>query len=85
MIYLDQLIVPLMQVVIDNTRAETGILILLEEDQPTIVAQCSGNNPCVLEKLAVADCATIPVSVIRSVERLKKHWCLMMQSANRLF
>ncbi|HEY9639231.1 MAG TPA: PAS domain S-box protein, partial [Coleofasciculaceae cyanobacterium] len=69
MIHLDQLIATLMQVVIENAGAETGALILLEEDQLTVVAQCSGNRPCDLEKLTIADCATIPVSVIHSVER----------------
>ncbi|NES95444.1 MAG: hypothetical protein F6K32_09460, partial [Desertifilum sp. SIO1I2] len=72
MIHLDQLIATLMQVVIENAGAETGTLILLEENQLTVVAQCSGNKPCDLEKIAVADCATIPVSVIRSVERTQE-------------
>ena len=72
MIYLDQLIATLMQVVIDNSGAETGALILVEEDQLAVVAQCSGNKPYDLEKVAVADCATIPVSVIRSVERTQE-------------
>ncbi len=72
MIHLDQLIATLMQVVIENAGAETGALVLLEEDQLTVVAQCSGNKPCDLEKLAVADCATIPVSVILSVERTQE-------------
>ncbi|NES96029.1 MAG: PAS domain S-box protein, partial [Desertifilum sp. SIO1I2] len=47
-------------------------LILFQENQLTVVAQCSGNKPCDLEKIAVADCATIPVSVIRSVERTQE-------------
>lgn len=72
MIHLDQLIATLMQVVIENAGAETGALILLEEDQLTVVAQCSGNKPCDLEKLTVADCATIPVSVIHLVERTQE-------------
>ncbi|MUG91894.1 PAS domain S-box protein [Scytonema sp. UIC 10036] len=72
MIHLDQLIATLMQVVIESAGAETGALVLLEEDQLTVVAQCSGNRPCDLEKLAVADCATIPVSVIYSVERTQE-------------
>lgn len=72
MIHLDQLIATLMQVVIENTGAETGALVLLEEAQLTVVARCSGNKPCGLEKLAVAECATIPVSVIRAVERTQK-------------
>ncbi len=72
MIHLDQLIATLMQVVIESTGAETGALVLLEEDQLTVVAQCSGNRPCDLEKLAVADCATIPVSVIYSVEHTQE-------------
>jgi two-component system, NarL family, sensor kinase len=72
MIHLDQLIVTLIQVVTENAGAEIGTLVLLEEDQPTIVAQCSGSRQCVLEKLTVADCATIPVSVIRSVERTQE-------------
>lgn len=61
-----------MQVVIENAGAETSTLILLEEDQLTVMAQCSGSRQCDLEKLAVADCATIPVSVIQSVERTQE-------------
>ena len=72
MIHLDQLIATLMQVVIENTGAETGALVLLEEAQFTVVAQCSRNKLCDLEKLALAECATIPVSVIRAVERTQK-------------
>ncbi|MBD2069992.1 PAS domain S-box protein [Leptolyngbya sp. FACHB-671] len=72
MIHLDQLIATLMQVVIENAGAETGTLVLLEEDQLTVMAQCSGSRQCDLEKFAVADCATIPVSVIRLVERTQK-------------
>ncbi|MDZ4876755.1 MAG: hypothetical protein CLLPBCKN_006190 [Chroococcidiopsis cubana SAG 39.79] len=68
MIYLDRLIAMLMQVVIENVGAETGALVLLEDDRLTVVARCSGSRPCNLEKLTVADCATIPVSVIHSVE-----------------
>jgi transaldolase len=67
MSYFDQLIATLMQVVIQNAGAETGALVLLEEDQLTVVAQCSGSRQCYLKKLAVADCATIPFSVIHSV------------------
>ncbi|HAJ63464.1 MAG TPA: diguanylate cyclase [Cyanobacteria bacterium UBA8543] len=69
MIHLDQLIATLMQVVIENAGAETGALILLEDDQLTVVAQCSGSRHCHLENIAVAGCATIPISVIHSVER----------------
>jgi PAS domain S-box-containing protein len=68
----DQLIATLMQVVIENAGAETGALILLEDDRLTVVAQCSGSRPCDLEKIAVTDCATIPVSVIHSVERTQE-------------
>jgi PAS domain S-box-containing protein len=71
-IHLDQLIAKLMQVVIENAGAETGALILLEDDHLTVVAQCSGSRQCDLEKLAVADCATIPVSVIHLVERTQE-------------
>ncbi|UBF24031.1 PAS domain S-box protein [Kovacikia minuta CCNUW1] len=72
MIRLDQLIATLMQVVIDNSGTETGALILVEEDQLAVVAQCSGNKPYDLEKVAVADCATIPASVIYSVEHTQE-------------
>ncbi|WP_289501412.1 PAS domain S-box protein [Gloeocapsopsis sp. IPPAS B-1203] len=68
MIHLDRLIATLMQAVIEDAGAETGALIL-KDDRLTVVAQCSGSRQCDLEKLAVADCATIPVSVIHSVER----------------
>ncbi|TVQ22275.1 MAG: PAS domain S-box protein [Leptolyngbya sp. DLM2.Bin15] len=69
MIYVDRFIATLMQVVIEHAGAETGTLILLEDDQLIVVAQCSGSRQCDLEKIAVADCATIPISVIHSVER----------------
>ncbi|WLT39129.1 PAS domain S-box protein [Synechocystis sp. B12] len=68
-IHLDQLIARLMQVVIENAGAETGALILLEDDQLTVIAQCSESKQCHLEKLTVTGCATIPVSVVHSVER----------------
>jgi two-component system, NarL family, sensor kinase len=68
-IHLDRLIATLMQVAIENAGAETGALVLVEDDRLSVVAQCSGSRPCNLEKLAAADCATIPVSVIHSVER----------------
>ncbi|MEI2582596.1 PAS domain S-box protein, partial [Scytonema sp. PRP1] len=71
-IHLDRLIATLMQVVIENAGAETGTLVLLEEDQLTVVAQCSGSRQCDLEKFAVADCAAIPVSVIHLVERTQE-------------
>jgi two-component system, NarL family, sensor kinase len=71
-IHLDQLIATLMQVAIDNSGAEIGALVLMEEDQLAVVAQCNGNKPCDLEKVAVADCATIPVSVIHLVERTQE-------------
>jgi two-component system NarL family sensor kinase len=72
MIYFDRLIPTLMQVAIENAGAKTGTLVLLEEDRLTVVAQCGESRPCDLEKLAVADCATIPVSVIHSVERTQE-------------
>jgi PAS domain S-box-containing protein len=72
MIHLDQLIATLMQAVIENTEAETGALVFLEKDQLAVVAQCSGSRQCDLEKLTVADCTTIPVSVIYSVERTQE-------------
>jgi PAS domain S-box-containing protein len=72
MIHLDQLIATLMQVVIENAGAKTGALVLLEEDQLIVMAQCSGSSQCDLEKVTVADCATIPVSIIHSVERTQE-------------
>jgi PAS domain S-box-containing protein len=72
MIHFDRSIATLMQVAIESAGAETGTLVLLEEDRLTVVAQCSGSGQCDLEKLTVADCATIPVSVIRSVERTQE-------------
>ncbi|WP_242063368.1 GAF domain-containing protein [Nostoc sp. FACHB-892] len=66
------MIATLMQVVIENAGAETGALILLEDDRLTVVAQCSGSRQCHMEKLTVTGCATIPVSVIDSVERTQE-------------
>ncbi|MBD1867243.1 PAS domain S-box protein [Cyanobacteria bacterium FACHB-471] len=70
-IHLDQLIATLMQVVTENAGAEKGSLILLEDDQLTVVAQCSSGQ-CDLAKTTVADSATIPVSIIHSVERTQE-------------
>ena len=72
MIHLDQLIATLMQVVIENAAAETGALILLENDRLTVVAQCSGSRQRDLKKTTVAGCATVPVSVIHSVKRTQE-------------
>ncbi|WP_425430808.1 PAS domain S-box protein [Chamaesiphon polymorphus] len=69
MIHFDRLIAMLMQVAIETAGAETGTLILLEDDRLIVVAQCSGSRQCDLEKIALVDCATIPVSVIHSVAR----------------
>jgi PAS domain S-box-containing protein len=71
-IHLDRLIATLMQGAIENAGAERGALILLEDDRLTVSAQCSGSKQCDLEKLAVADCAKIPISVIHSVERTQE-------------
>ena len=72
MIHFDRLIATLMQGMIENAGAERGALVLVEDAQLTVVAQCSGSRQCDLEKLAVADCATIPISVIHSVERTQE-------------
>jgi PAS domain S-box-containing protein len=72
MIHFDRSIATLMQVAIENAGAETGTLVLLEEDRLTVVAQCSRSGRCDLEKLTVAECTTIPVSVIHSVERTQE-------------
>ncbi|MEG3882267.1 PAS domain S-box protein, partial [Microcoleus sp. herbarium7] len=72
MIHLDRLIAPLIQMAIENAGAERGALVLLEADRLTVVAQCSGSRQCDLEKLTVADCATIPISVIHWVERTQE-------------
>jgi PAS domain S-box-containing protein len=71
-IHLDRLIAMLMQVAIETAGAETGALVLVEADRLSVVAQCSGSSQCNLEKLAVADCAKIPVSVIHSVARTQE-------------
>jgi PAS domain S-box-containing protein len=72
MIHLDPLIATLMQVAIENAGAETGALILLENDRLTIMAQCSESRQCDLKKTSINDCATIPVSVIHWVERTQE-------------
>jgi PAS domain S-box-containing protein len=72
MIHLDRLIATLMQVALKNAGAETGALVLLEDDRLTVVAQCSGSRQCDLEKIALVECATIPISAIHSVERTQE-------------
>jgi PAS domain S-box-containing protein len=72
MSHFDRSIATLMQVAIENAGAETGTLILLEENRLTVAAQCSRSGRCDLEKLTVAECTTIPVSVIHSVDRTQE-------------
>jgi PAS domain S-box-containing protein len=71
-IHLDQLIATLMQVVIESAGAEKGTLILFEADQLVVVAQSDSSGQCNLQRVSVDDCATIPASVIHSIERTQE-------------
>lgn len=68
-IRLDCLVSKLMAIVIKNTGAEKGSLILLEEDALVVVAQFMGGLNCHIPATQVDNYFKIPTSVIHYVER----------------
>jgi PAS domain S-box-containing protein len=71
-IHLDRLISTLMQVAIENAGAEKGSLLLLEDEQLSIVAQCVGTKHCNLETIPIANCPDLPLTIIQYVERTQE-------------
>ncbi|MEG3850088.1 AAA family ATPase, partial [Microcoleus sp. herbarium13] len=71
-IHLDRLISTLMQVAIENAGAEKGSLLLLENEQLSIVAQCVGTKHCNLQTIPIANCSDLPIAIIQYVERTQE-------------
>jgi hypothetical protein len=84
-IYLDRFIATLMQVVIEHAGAETGTLILLENDQLAVMAQCNGSRPYNLEKSLLLTVQRSLSPSFTQQNAFKNLWCLIMQFVNRLF
>ncbi|MEG4801944.1 AAA family ATPase [Microcoleus sp. ARI1-B5] len=72
-IQLDQLLTTLMQVAIQNAGAQTGVLILKEEENWKIAVYCSDRQGCLLqETMAIEESQSIPQTVINYVKRTKE-------------
>ncbi|NJK67420.1 MAG: response regulator [Microcoleus sp. SU_5_3] len=71
-IHLDRSISTLMQVAIENAGAQKGSLLLLEDEQLSIVAQCVDTKHCNLETIPVANCPDLPITIIQYVERTQE-------------
>jgi predicted ATPase/signal transduction histidine kinase/tRNA A-37 threonylcarbamoyl transferase component Bud32 len=71
-IQLDRLISTLMQVAIENAGAQKGSLMLLEDEELSIVAQCVGTKHCKLERIPIANYSDIPIAIIQYVERTQE-------------
>jgi len=69
----EQLLTTLMEVAIQNAGAETGVLILKEEDNWKISVHCSDRQGCLLqETMAIEESQSIPQTVINYVKRTQK-------------
>jgi len=72
-IKLEQLLTTLMEVAIQNAGAQTGVLILKEEDNWKIAVHCSDRQGCLLqETIAIEESQSIPQTVINYVKRTQK-------------
>ncbi|MEG4351695.1 AAA family ATPase [Microcoleus sp. LAD1_D3] len=72
-IKLEQLLTTLMEVAIQNAGAQTGVLILKEEDDWKIAVHCSDRQGCLLqETIGIEESQSIPQTVINYVKRTHK-------------
>ncbi|MEG5030126.1 AAA family ATPase [Microcoleus sp. AT8-B1] len=72
-IKLEQLLTTLMEVAIQNAGAQTGVLILKEDDNWTIAVHCSDRQGCLLqETIGIEESESIPQTVINYVKRSNK-------------
>ncbi|MBD1832191.1 AAA family ATPase [Cyanobacteria bacterium FACHB-472] len=71
-IQLDQLLSTLMQVVVKNAGAQTGVLILNEEGNWKIAVHCSDRQDCILQDVLIEQSQEIPQTVINYVKRTKE-------------
>ncbi|MEG5044867.1 AAA family ATPase [Microcoleus sp. B4-C1] len=72
-IKLEQLLTTLMEVAIQNAGAQTGVLILKEEENWKIAVHCSDRQGCLLqETIGIEESQSIPQTVINYVKRSNK-------------
>ncbi|MEG4210801.1 AAA family ATPase [Microcoleus sp. S13_B4] len=72
-IKLEQLLTTLMDVAIQNAGAQTGVLILKEEDDWKIAVHCTDRQGCLLqETIGIEESQSIPQTVINYVKRTHK-------------
>ncbi|MBD1905983.1 trifunctional serine/threonine-protein kinase/ATP-binding protein/sensor histidine kinase [Funiculus sociatus GB2-A5] len=71
-IQLDQLLSTLMQVVVKNAGAQTGVLILNEEENWKIAVHCSARQDCILQDVLIGQSQEIPPTIINYVKRTKE-------------
>ena len=71
-IKLDQLLTTLMQVVVKNAGAQSGVLILNEEGNWRINIHCTNREDCLLQSLPVEESEVIPLTLINYVKRTKE-------------
>ena len=71
-IELEQLLTTLMQVVVKNAGAQTGVLILNEGGNWRVAVHCTNRQDCHLESLLVEESKAIPLSIINYVKRTKE-------------
>ncbi|OLP19619.1 hypothetical protein BST81_05005 [Leptolyngbya sp. 'hensonii'] len=67
-IHLERLLTTLMQVVMENAGAQTGILLLKEEEQWQIAIHCTALQFCSLQSKPMQGSQDIPVTVVHYVE-----------------
>lgn len=71
-IQLNQLLSTLMQVVVKNGGAQTGVLILNEEGRWKIAVHCPNRQGCFLQDTLIEESQEIPQTVINYVKRTKE-------------
>ncbi|MEG4008762.1 AAA family ATPase [Microcoleus sp. Pol11C1] len=71
-IKLDQLLTTLMQVVVKNSGAQSGALILNEEGNWRLNVHCTNRQDCLLQSIPVEESEVIPLSLLNYVKRTKE-------------
>ncbi|MBD2042341.1 ATP-binding sensor histidine kinase [Microcoleus sp. FACHB-672] len=71
-IQIDQLLTTLMQVVVKNAGAQTGVLILNEEGGWKIAVHCLNRQGCFLQDILIEQSQEIPQTLINYVKRTQK-------------
>ncbi|MEG4940608.1 AAA family ATPase [Microcoleus sp. F4-D5] len=71
-IELEQLLTTLMQVVVQNAGAQSGVLILKEEGNWRVNVHCTNGQDCLLRSIPVEESEVIPLTLINYVKRTKE-------------